>query len=150
MTDRLGRIERVFFVDDSEDEAFISRSFFKRQDVRAELTHFFDFDALRLELDELSATALWRSLVIVDFNLTLANGTEGIIEMRREPRYEMTLVGICSGSEDPADQHAAAQAGADFFVAKPLDASCLATICGAIPSLNFTKDDAGVALYRDQ
>ncbi|MEO0386097.1 MAG: response regulator [Pseudomonadota bacterium] len=118
----------VFFIDDSSDEYLLSRILFRRQGVRGTLHHFTTFDAFVDYVSARPELGTVPALVAVDLNLTLMSGTECVLRLRRRRDFDNWIVGICSGSEDPADRASSYAAGADFFVPKPLDRKCLETI----------------------
>ena len=53
------------------------------------------------------------------------------------------LIGICSGSEDPADKRNASESGAHFFVNKPLDLRSLGDVCEACEVLKMRQSETG-------
>ena len=142
-------VERIVYLEDSDDEVFLTRIVFDRQDVRSELVHYARFDALERDLEAGTLTGLAACLVVVDLNLKLTNGTDAVRRLRAMPAADAAVIGVCTGSEDPADRRDALAAGADFFVAKPLDADCLARVCAAVPGLELVRGaDGGVGLER--
>lgn len=142
-------IKTVFFVDDSSDEFFLADFSFKRQGIVADLTHFVDFASFESHLDHTDASDLQSSIGIIDLNLTISKGSDGIAHLRSDHRYRDFVLGVCSGSDDPADRQMAIDAGADFFVTKPLNETALIAICEQVSSLHHrVGDDETVSIVR--
>lgn len=144
------RIKTIYLVDDSDDEIFIANILMKRQKVRAELISISTLEKLYEEVGNQSRFSPLQSLVVVDLNLTVCKGTDGIIHLRNMEVGPQILIGISTGSEDPADRLLAFEAGADFFAGKPLDRATLMTIVQSVPKLTASEDEAGgLELFRE-
>lgn len=142
-------IETVLFVDDSSDEIFLADFTFKKEAINSALVHFVDFQALLNHLSQATDHELERALVVLDLNLTISKGSDGIAELRRHDRYRDMILGICSGSDDPADRLSSLQSGADFFVSKPLNRGALLAICKQVPHLSeHDEGDGRVSFVR--
>jgi len=139
MTSR--RIETVHFIEDSEDEVFLTRLLFSKEKVDARLAHHFSWDAFRAALDATPATE--PLLVCVDLNMPGMKGTEIISAMLAAAPRPRLISGICSGSEDPADRLHAERVGARFFVQKPLNRAALEAICSAVEELSCGSSPEG-------
>ena len=139
-------IERIVYVEDSDDEVFLTRIVFARERVAAELVHYPRFDAMERDLADGTLGGLAACLVVVDLNLKLTKGTDAVRRLRAMPAADDAVIGVCTGSEDPADRRDAIAAGADFFVGKPLDSACLERICETVPRLRFARAPDGGAV----
>ena len=140
-------VERIVYVEDSDDEVFLTRIVFDRERVAPELVHYPRFDALEADLEGGRLGGLDASLVLVDLNLKLTKGTDAVRRLRAMPAAADAVIGVCTGSEDPADRRDAEDAGADFFVGKPLDTACLERISALVPRLELVRaPDGGVGL----
>ena len=139
-------IERIVYVEDSDDEVFLTRIVFARERVAAELVHYPRFDAMERDLADGTLGGLAACLVVVDLNLKLTKGTDAVRRLRAMPAADGAVIGVCTGSEDPADRRDAIAAGADFFVGKPLDSACLERICETVPRLRFARAPDGGAV----
>ncbi len=137
------RLQTLHYIDDSPDEFLITRLLFRRSKIDVELMTHSDFaDFMRtVEADEDFEPA--KTLVISDLNLAVTSGLDGVRALRNNPDMANIVVGICSGSDDPADCKEAMQAQADFFVTKPLNKEALAKICKDVDSLLFVERDDG-------
>ena len=145
----MATIGRLVYLEDSEDEVFLTRIVFERERVAVPLVHYPRFDALERDLEPGELAALDDALVLVDLNLKLTDGTDAVRRLREMPAARGAVIGVCTGSEDPADRRDALAAGADFFVGKPLDTACLERICTAVDGLETVRGpDGGLGLAR--
>ena len=136
-------IERIVYVEDSADEVFLTRIVFARERVAPELVHYARFDALERDLESGALPGLDTALVVLDLNLKVSKGTDAVRRLRTMPLAASAVTGVCTGSEDPADRRDVEEAGADFFVGKPLDAACLSRICASVPGLELERAPDG-------
>ena len=136
-------VERIVYLEDSDDEVFLTRIVFDRERVAPELVHYARFEALEDDLESGALARLEDALVLVDLNLKLTKGTDAVRRLREMPAARGAVIGVCTGSEDPADRRDAIAAGADFFAAKPLDTTCLERICEAVADLELVRDADG-------
>lgn len=142
------QIEKLYFIDDSDDEAFLSQVMFNGGNIKLEIVHYPEFANFFDDFRTGTVVDLKTSLIIVDFNLTVMNGADGIRQIRASESLQPVCAGICSGSEDPADRKSALDAGADFFAPKPLDKACLNYICSVVPSLEFSRLSSGESILH--
>ncbi len=144
------KIKTIYLVDDSDDEIFMAKIFFQRQRIGPHLITFSRLEQLYETMENSPDFEPERSLIVIDLNLTVCKGTEGIIQIRGMKAGSNVLAGISTGSEDPADRQLASDAGADFFVGKPLDRAALLTIADCTPKLTAQEDaEQTLHLYRD-
>ena len=141
-------ITKIFFVDDSDDELFISRLSFTQDSIEVELEHFFDLDAYFRTLDHCTIGELKSSITVLDLNLTVGRGTDGVKRVRAQPHLSSLIIGICSGSDDPADRQDAHDAGGNFFISKPLNLLALESISEAVDDLYTEERDGKRYLVR--
>lgn len=120
-------LQKLCYVDDSSDEHFLAGIFLKRERVKMELKSFADFE----EFYEAVSTNKCNcpALVLIDLNLPRTSGIEGLRRLREERLLNQAIIGIFTGSEDPADRASALEAGADFFINKPLNKAALQKVC---------------------
>lgn len=135
------RVEAVHFIDDSDDEIFLTKILFSKEKIAPRLLHYSSFEGFRAALD--SAARDEPMLVCVDLNMPSMKGTEIIASVLADTTRPPMIIGICSGSEDPADKLNAKRVGARFFVQKPLNRAALRAICSVTDELSFevTPDD---------
>lgn len=96
------------------------------------------------------------SVVVLDWNMPGKDGLEFLRDLKRGP-HKLIPVIMLTGRNDPADIHAGIQAGAYYYLPKPLDRSLLCSLTRAAVqdyaryrSLQFAlKDGATSALLMD-
>ncbi|EFL87679.1 putative two-component response regulator protein [Ahrensia sp. R2A130] len=137
-------IPEIHYLDDSDDEAFISKLLLERQQVSVRLKHHVTYASLKAAMKKRDADQ--PMVILVDLNMPGINGNEALKLIDKEFGDARLIAGMCSGSDDPADRQNAFKAGAHFFVNKPLDKQCLAAICGVIDQLHITENDAATQL----
>ena len=142
-------IKKIYFVDDSDDEIFMAKIFFKRQNIGPEFQAFTSLEELYDFLNNDPSFDPDTSICVLDMNLTMSKGTEGVTHIRASKIGQQLMLGISTGSEDPADRLSAKEAGADFFVGKPLDRATIEAICDSVPKLSRTgNEDEVLKIYR--
>lgn len=143
------RIEQIYLIDDSNDEVFMAKIFFKRQKIGASLRTFSNLEDLYDALQVGAGFDPNTALIVIDLNLTVCKGTEGVAYIRKLDIGPDVLVGISTGSEDSADRQLAEDVGADFFVGKPLNRDTLVDIVQAVPALSAQDEGDVLYLYRN-
>lgn len=141
-------INRIIYIDDSTDEFFLSRMLFKAERVKIDLDCYPDVDVFLEKTSGETESALDDAIVVLDLNLTVIKGTEGVSLIRQEAFGRKAIIGICTGSDDPADMKLANEAGADFYVTKPLDRSSLLEICDSTAALSYSVSAEGVTVVE--
>ena len=134
-------IDELHFIDDSSDEIMITRMILKKDAVAASLQSYFRFDEFQDYLKDRSKRDFSSWIVAIDLNLGVSSGIDAIRSIRQERNYDRLIAGICTGSDDPKDRRDSLEAGADFFVTKPLRGVALEKICGAVSELSLHTDD---------
>lgn len=135
-------LDTLYFIDDSDDERFLTEMLFGVEKINLKIKHFFnlqEFEDFYTHQDKQKSFGL----LIVDLNMPLQNGVQIVSHLKQSIRYANLIVGICTGSEDPADKESASSAGADFFIQKPFDTKSLQNTCMLVPALDLITDDKG-------
>jgi response regulator RpfG family c-di-GMP phosphodiesterase len=127
----------IHFVEDSDDEVFVSRLLLKKQQIGINLVHHSGMPSFRAALDAKPAGAIM--LAFVDLNMPAMKGTE-IISSVRDKAKDDIIMGICSGSEDPEDIRLSFKAGASFFVNKPLGRLAIENACRSVSRLSLREN----------
>ena len=128
----------------------MAKIFFKKENIGPDLVAFSSLEQLYETIADDPSFSLRQSMIIIDLNLTVCKGTEGIIHIRQMENGDRFLIGISTGSEDPADRLHALSVGADFFVGKPLNRSTILTIAESVPSVTPQEDEGRILnLYLD-
>lgn len=141
-------ITEILLVDDSDDEVFISNLLLSRDNINIELKHFWNYKELSQYLDKLVSNA--PSILAVDLNMPSQSGTELIAELYSNYNRTTVIAGIFSGSEDPKDKEDSYDAGALFFIPKPMNKLFFVSLSERIPEISFvTNDDDSKDLYYD-
>ena len=115
------KLRNCLLIDDSEDEVFLTSRLFKRSLVDLNIQHYATGEACLADAATSDEEAIDQSILIADLNLVTISGIDVIRSLRGTAHFSTAIMGICSGSVDPADSIAARAAGADFFVDKPLN-----------------------------
>lgn len=142
-------ITTIHMIDDSEDDAYLTSEFFRRQAVGPALDHTYHYQDF-LDRRELAGEFdLRRSIVVIDLNLRSQRGSDVIREFRAKHPGDDLIIGICSGSRDPEDLRVSIAAGADFYIEKPLNRAALESIASEDERLTVTSGtDEPLAISR--
>lgn len=135
-------LETLYFIDDSDDERFLTEILFGVEKINLKIRHFFnlrEFESFFTSQEEQKSFGL----LIVDLNMPIQNGVEIVDHLKKRKKYENLIIGICTGSEDPADKKIANAAGADFFIKKPFDTNSLKKTCEVVSKLDLITNDEG-------
>lgn len=135
------RSARVVWVEDYEDEVFIAQRLLRRSRTFLRLEIYSSGDAFVRAFTAPNGAP--PDVVVVDLNLPVMKGIEVLAWIKKQPYFDDTVVGICSGSEDPADERASYDAGAEFFLEKPLSRSCIETLAERFPHLVLAEVEGG-------
>lgn len=142
-------IREIHYLEDSDDEVFLSRLLFETEKIDLKLIHHVSVESLEKAIAKSDGKE--PALVAIDLNMPVMKGTEVIQHVLTKTMSDKLFMGICSGSEDPADQKNAIQVGARFFVHKPLDSRCLQHICSFCEELEYRIDDGmGTIICKGQ
>lgn len=134
----------VFYIDDMEDEVMITEMNLRRQKLKLNVQFFLDdTDMLSVLKARHGAREALPELIITDLNMPGRGGIGLVEDLRSEPAYQDIKIGICTGSENPADRAAALAAGTDFVVIKPFDRSGLADICKETGRFHLVEGEDG-------
>ncbi len=116
----------LFYVDDSRDDLFYLDYISRKQQIDVDL---FCFSTADMALEALEARAAEGKavpdLLITDLYMPLDSGTGLVLSLRRDVRFKAMRLAICSGSDADQDRARALEAGADFYLEKPLDLAAL-------------------------
>lgn len=141
-------VEQIHFIEDSDDEVFLARLLLGSQGLHIDIVHHTSLAGMLTAVESADETPAM--LIFVDLNMPGMRGDEVIKAIRAHARFNDSIVGICTGSEDPADRKASLEAGAQFFVQKPLDVGALTKIADSEPRLDLrTNSDAHLEMWID-
>lgn len=140
----------MHFIDDSKDEFLLFRIRFDLDGVCADYNSYLELEDFFSQLDAHTKEDLNSWVVGIDLNLGIISGIEAIRSIRQNRDYDNLIVGICMGSDDPKDRSDALEAGAIFFMTKPMSGSVLDDICEEVPDLSMEKcSEPGVTIMRN-
>jgi len=125
-------------IDDSEDDAYLSTEFFRRENIGPKLVHAFHYKGYLEHCDDHGIDPR-TSIVVLDLNLRSQRGPDLIPLIRQSRNGDQIVIGICTGSQDPADKRISFDAGAEFFIDKPLNRAALEQICEQVDRLELTS-----------
>lgn len=112
----------LFYVDDSRDDLFYLDYIRKKQQLDVDL---FCFSTAETALEALERRVAEGKeppdLLVADLYMPLDSGAGLISRLRGDARFAGMRLCICSGSDATEDRERAIEAGADFFLEKPLD-----------------------------
>lgn len=124
------RPARVAMIDDNPDDVLLARLFLRRACVALDIERHVTAEAF---LAAMEAGAPPPDIALVDLNLPMMKGA-GLLRRARGAAWAgATTFGVLSGSTDPADRAEALDAGAAFFLSKPLTRATLDAVCAAAP-----------------
>jgi CheY-like chemotaxis protein len=122
----------IFYIDDSKDDLFYLEYIRRKGDFEADLVCFQEPQAAWQMLEEHHAqNRPMPDLVIADLYMPLDGGLELVRKMRADGRFSRLRIAICSGSDAAEDRLRSLAAGADLYLAKPLN---FGDICFAQPA----------------
>lgn len=134
----------IFYLDDMEDEVVITEMTLRRQKLKLHVQFFLDeVDMLSALEARLAAEEALPQLIVTDLNMPGRGGIRLVEDLRSRPGYDAVTIGVCTGSENPADRAAALAAGGDFVVVKPFDRSKLSDICETTGRFRLIAGEGG-------
>ena len=134
----------VFFLDDMEDEVIITELNLRRQKLQLDVQFYLDEREMFSALDDRrQAPESLPKLIVTDLNMPGRGGIGVVESLRSDERFRDVTIGVCTGSDNPADHAAAIAAGADFAAVKPFDRKTLAHICERTGRFELIQRDDG-------
>ncbi|MBB4479112.1 response regulator [Rhizobium sp. 9T] len=116
----------IVYVDDSRDDLFYLDYIRKKQQIDVDL---FCFSTAETALEALKQRVAegWAppELLIADLYMPLDSGIGLVSRLRGDDRFSAMRLAICSGSDADEDRARALEAGADFYLEKPLDLAAI-------------------------
>ena len=112
----------LFYVDDSKDDLFYLDYMSRKQQIDVDLFCFSTAEAALEALERRVAEGKGPpDLLVADLYMPLDSGAGLISRLRRDSRFAGMRLCICSGSDAVEDRERAIEAGADYYLEKPLD-----------------------------
>jgi response regulator RpfG family c-di-GMP phosphodiesterase len=139
-------MSEIHLVDDSDDEVFLTRILLQRDRVAMKVVHHPTYESIKNFLEEIDEKK--PILLVVDLNMPAKNGVEIISDLKTRAEERSIVMGICTGSEDPADRRQSINTGAQFFVNKPFSLKRLHIICEQTEKFKIrSRADSTVELF---
>lgn len=139
------RPARIAYVDDCDDEFFVTDLLLRRAKIDLDITRFVAgsafLDWLRARDEGAGQAAPMPDLAVLDLNLPGMDGFEILRALAERPDWRGVVRGVCSGSVDPVDRQGALAVGAAFFLSKPFDAAAVEAVCAACPQFQLGTQD---------
>ena len=134
----------IFYIDDSRDDLFYLDYLRKKQGGAVSLFCFTTAEAAFIALEQRLAerTAL-PDLLVADLYMPLDDGLALVERLRADSRFKSMRIAVCSGSDAEEDRQRAQAAGADIYLAKPLDFSAVMQCAKQGQSSGTVFDQAG-------
>lgn len=122
-------VDEVFYVDDSPDDRLFAEHLYRKGEYPFGLRLFSTGFAAILDMERRAARGeKLPRLLVADHYMPVMDGPELLRLVGANATLAGIVLAICSGGDDPADQHAAKEAGAQALLAKPLDLDLCKTI----------------------
>ncbi|MBX4939676.1 response regulator [Rhizobium binae] len=116
----------IVYVDDSRDDLFYLDYIRRKQQIDVDL---FCFSTAETALEALKQRVAegWAppELLVADLYMPLDSGIGLMSRLRGDNRFSAMRLAICSGSDADEDRARALEAGADFYLEKPLDLAAI-------------------------
>ena len=116
----------IVYVDDSRDDLFYLDYIRRKQQIDVDL---FCFSTAETALEALKQRVAegWAppELLVADLYMPLDSGIGLVSSLRSDDRFSAMRLAICSGSDAAEDRARALEAGADFYLEKPLDLAAI-------------------------
>lgn len=133
-------VKELFFIDDSLDEHQVTKLLLRKSKIAVEFRPFQTTQDFNDQTAGYQDAEWLRAIVVFDLNLTLGSGIAALKTFKQNHPKAEIIAGICTGSADPKDRLDAMEAGASFFVTKPLNFEAIQSVCNAVPDLTFEND----------
>lgn len=130
-------IETLYFIDDSLDEQHVTRLLLRKSKIDIQFVPFQTAAAFEAFAASDNTINWLQSLIVFDLNLTLGSGIDALQAFKARQTHLDIIAGLCTGSADPKDRKDAIEAGANFFITKPLNLMALQVACDAVDALQL-------------
>ena len=127
MTKLATKLERILLVDDDDDFVLLLKTAFDLSGYHGHIHVVADVPAAIKSFTRGPPAAL-PQLVLLDLKLSPGSGFDLLRWLRARSEFRLIPVYILTGIQAEADEHLAAELGADKFLVKPLEFSRLLSI----------------------
>ena len=109
----------ILFVDDDEEDHLIMLHYFREQQKDQHIRFIKNGrDAIRF-LEKVPQDSSLPCLIVLDLNMPILNGTQTLLEMKRNKRFKDIPVIILSTSENENEKRKCLSLGAHEYLVKP-------------------------------
>lgn len=110
----------IFVVDDDKEDQAILGEYFAEVGI-AEKVHYFENGEAALNfLKAIRDDEYLPRLIVLDLNMPILNGTQTLLQLKRDPRYRKIPVIVFSTSENENERRKCLNYGADAYMVKPM------------------------------
>lgn len=117
----------IVLIDDSEDDAFITKRMLKKHGVIVSMEHIDDPVNCAARLNDILATGVKvdELILLLDINMPVISGFDVLQMLREDETFKVLPVIMLSSSSSGGDIHKSLGSGADGYLHKPFDPDAL-------------------------
>lgn len=112
-------VNQILFVDDDEEDHLIMLEYFKECGKETHVTFIKNGQEALQYLEQIPTDNLLPKLIVLDLNMPILNGTQTLLQIKRDKRYKEIPVMIFSTSENENEKRKCLSLGADEYLVKP-------------------------------
>lgn len=116
MTDRTS----IFVVDDDKEDQSILGDYFSEVGIAEKVIYFENGEMVLNFLEAIHDDEHLPNLIVLDLNMPILNGTQTLLQLKREPRFKKIPVIIFSTSENENERRKCLSYGAVDYMVKPM------------------------------
>ena len=110
---------KILFVDDDEEDHFIMLQYFKELGKDQHVNFIRNGREAIQYLEHIDDDARLPSLIVLDLNMPILNGTQTLLHIKRDKRLSRIPVIILSTSENENEKRKCLSLGAEEYLVKP-------------------------------
>lgn len=111
--------QQILFVDDDEEDHFIMLQYFKELGKEQHVNFVRNGQEAINYLEQMNGDTPLPRLVVLDLNMPILNGTQTLLQMKRDRRLSSIPVIILSTSENENEKRKCLSLGAEEYLVKP-------------------------------
>lgn len=110
----------IFVVDDDKEDQAILGEYFAEVGIAEKVLYFENGEAALNFLKAIRDDEYLPRLIVLDLNMPILNGTQTLLQLKRDPRYRKIPVIVFSTSENENERRKCLNYGADAYMVKPM------------------------------
>ena len=110
---------QIIFVDDDEEDHLIMFEYFKDCGKDKQIRFIRNGQEALRYLEDIPESDPLPNLIVLDLNMPILNGTQTLVQIRRNTRFKNIPVVIFSTSENESEKRKCLSLGADDYLVKP-------------------------------